>query len=79
MKSMGVSFANLKNFLFSKKKLVYNYEDFDTDEDEDLAIIPEWMKDRLVEKKELEKCIKMNKNIMRIPIKRGSKRDPMKG
>ena len=50
MKSMGVSFSNLKNF-FQKKKDVFNYEDFDTDEDEDLAIIPEWLRDRLKEKK----------------------------
>ena len=63
----------LKN-LFKKKKIVYIYENFDTDEDEDLELVPEWLRNRIVHKSELEKCIKMNKNIVKIPILRGSLR-----
>lgn len=63
----------MKN-LFKKTKKVYNYEDFDTDDDEDLDMVPEWMRERLVYKTELEKCIKMNSRIMTLPIFRGSMR-----
>ena len=34
--------------LFKKKEKPFIYEDFDTDEDEDLDITPEWLKNRLV-------------------------------
>ena len=61
--------------LFNKKHEVFNYEDFDTDDSEDLDLTPEWLKDRNAFDKELEECITMNKNIIKIPIKRGSLRE----
>jgi hypothetical protein len=69
MKSMG-GFKGM----FKKKKKEYNYEDFDTDDEEDLDLIPEWLRDRVVYKSSIENCVKMNKNIVRIPIMRGSVR-----
>jgi len=71
---MSAGAEALKN-LFKKTKKEYNYEDFDTDDDEDLDMVPEWMRERVVYKTELEKCIKMNKRIITVPIYRGSLRN----
>lgn len=67
MKSLGSSLKQI----FQKKKEIITYEDFDTSDDEDLDMTPEWLKDRAVYKVELEKCIRMNGDMVKVGVKRG--------
>lgn len=64
--------GNILNLLKKKKGVVLlEYEDFDTDDDEDLDITPEWKKNREVFLSEFEDQHKPSKKLICIPIMRG--------
>lgn len=63
-----------KKLLNKMKKNEEHYEDYDTDEGEDLDITPEWMRDRQKFTDDLEDLIQMDKYIKRFPIMRGQTR-----
>lgn len=56
------------------KKNEEHYEDYDSDDNEDLDLTPEWMKGRERYKDDLEDIIKMDKYIRRFPIMSGQTR-----
>ncbi|KAL4431869.1 hypothetical protein ABPG74_012681 [Tetrahymena malaccensis] len=62
--------------LFKKKGgiKIIEYEDYDTDEDEDLDITPEWKKNREVFLSEFEDKYKPSRKLTCIPIMRGQSR-----
>lgn len=64
--------GNILN-MFKKKggPVILEYEDFDTDEDEDLDITPEWKKNREVFLSEFEDRFKPSKKLCCIPVMRG--------
>mmetsp|Transcript_31029 Transcript_31029/g.28218 ORF Transcript_31029/g.28218 Transcript_31029/m.28218 type:complete len:185 (+) Transcript_31029:2772-3326(+) len=59
--------------IFDKKNEI-KYEDYDTDENEDLDVTPEWMKGRDVKLDELEDFIADDNKIKTIEITHGSSR-----
>lgn len=63
-----------KKMLNKMKKNEEHYEDYNTDDDEDLDITPEWMRDREKFYDDLEDKIQMDKYIKRFPIMRGQTR-----
>lgn len=72
LKLMSKAFS--RKFLKKMKKNEEHYEDFDTEEDEDLDITPEWMKGRERFLDDLEDFIKMDKYIRRFAVMTGRTR-----
>jgi hypothetical protein len=52
------------------------YQDYDTDPEEDLDIIPEWYKGRKILSTDLEDLIHSKKKIFALPIYKGGKNVP---
>ena len=70
---------NLSKKLLNKiKKNEEHYEEFDTDEDEDLNITPEWLRDRERVPDDLEDKIPMDIYIKRFAVMRGQTRGKTK-
>lgn len=69
-----LSKAFSRKFFNKMKKNEEHYEEFDTEEDEDLDITPEWMKGRERFTDDLEDFIKMDKYIRRFPVMTGRTR-----
>lgn len=63
--------GNILNMFKKKGAVILEYEDFDTDEDEDLDITPEWKKNREVFLSEFEDRFKPSKKLCCIPVMRG--------
>lgn len=63
----------------SRKRQIRNeyYEDFDTDDGEDLDTVPPWRKNRDIEKDDLEDFMKPPKSVMKIPLLFGNSRSQM--
>ena len=53
---------------------VETYEEFDTDPDEDLSIIPPWLKNRPFYKSDLEDFIQLSRKFMKYKLQRGKLR-----
>lgn len=73
--------GNLGMFGFNFKKQrkgnntdVETYEEFDTDPNEDLSIIPEWLRDRPFFTDDLEDYIVPSRKFMKFDLKRGKAR-----
>ncbi len=66
---MSDGFSFMKSVIKKKKKTVVVYEDFDSEDSEDLDLSPEWLRNRQVYKCELEKCIQMNSDIVKVELK----------
>lgn len=65
---MANGFSFLKKMADKKKKTVVVYEDFDSDDSEDFDLSPQWLRNRQVYKCELEKCIQMNSDIVKVDL-----------
>lgn len=63
-----------KKLLNKMKRNEEHYEEYDTDDGEDLNIEPEWLKDRERYPDDLEDKIAMDKYIKRFPVMRGQTR-----
>jgi len=66
---------NIFGFNFKKAKSNHvdteTYEEFDTDPDEDLSIIPPWLRDRPFFKDDLEDFVKPSRKFMKFVLRRG--------
>lgn len=67
---------NVFGLLRRKRKVNYEYyEDFDTDDGEDLNTVPPWRKNRLTFNDDLEDEMKPPKSVIKVPLYFGNSRD----